>query len=72
MRVQVPRGPLDLGSWSNGTTPVRQTGDPGSIPGGSTEDRDVWRVISDESLDVELQSFVLITRRSSLITAEGE
>jgi hypothetical protein len=28
-----------LGSWSNGTTPVRQTGNPGSIPGGST-----WKV----------------------------
>jgi hypothetical protein len=26
------------GSWSNGTTPVRQTGNPGSIPGGSTEE----------------------------------
>ena len=25
------------GSWSNGRTPVRQTGNPGSIPGGSTE-----------------------------------
>ncbi len=36
--VQFPGGPLDLaGSWSNGKTPVRQTGNPGSIPGGSSE-----------------------------------
>jgi hypothetical protein len=30
------------GSWSNGKTPVRQTGNPGSIPGGSTETK--WKV----------------------------
>jgi hypothetical protein len=41
MRVRFPRGPLEgTGSWSNGTTPVRQTGNPGSIPGGSSE----WKV----------------------------
>jgi hypothetical protein len=27
---------MNMGSWSNGTTPARQAGDPGSIPGGST------------------------------------
>ncbi len=31
-----------MGPWSNGKTPVRQTGNPGSIPGGSTETE--WKV----------------------------
>ena len=36
--VRLPGGPLNTtGSSSNGKTPVRQAGDPGSIPGGSTE-----------------------------------
>ena len=34
--VRLPGGPL-TGPWSNGKTPVRHTGNPGSIPGGSTE-----------------------------------
>jgi hypothetical protein len=49
-RVQFPDGPLDLGSWSNGTTPARQAGVtkssglspvdsvPSSIPGESTNE----------------------------------
>ena len=38
-RVQFPDGPLmNKGSWSNGTTPARQAGNPGSIPGGSTDE----------------------------------
>ena len=28
---------IHKGSWSNGKTPVRQTGNPGSIPGGSID-----------------------------------
>ena len=40
--VRLLGGPLKLaGSWSNGKTPVRQTGNPGSIPGGSTDKRKV-------------------------------
>lgn len=37
--VQLPGGPLQrtkTGSWSNGKTPARQAGNPGSNPGGST------------------------------------
>ena len=34
--VRLPDAPL-MGSWSNGTTPARQAGDPGSIPGESTD-----------------------------------
>ena len=36
--VQLPSGPLEkMGSWSNAKTPERHSGNPGSIPGGSTE-----------------------------------
>ena len=30
---------ITKGSWSNGKTPVRQTGNPGSTPGSSTEEK---------------------------------
>ena len=42
--VRLPGGPLNTtGPWSNGKTPVRQTGNPGSIPGGVTRQDDFIR-----------------------------
>ena len=36
--VRLPGGPLcNTGSWSNGTTPPWRGGNPGSIPGESTQ-----------------------------------
>lgn len=34
----------EMGSWSNGTTPARQVGNPGSTPGGSTDERRIRKV----------------------------